>query len=148
MLRYITSIPAFWRVFIIKGCRILSKVFLCFYWHDHMIFTLKLVNVVYYRLVDLKNFLYLLDKSYLTIVIFFFFLLHREACGILLMYYWIWFVSILLRIFALCSSLIFSLVQFSCSVMSDSLQPHESQHARPPCPSPTPGVYSNSCPLS
>ena len=39
-------------------------------------------------------------------------------------------------------------VQFSRSVMSDSLQPHESQHARPPCPSPTPGVYSNSCPLS
>ena len=34
------------------------------------------------------------------------------------------------------------------SVMSDSLQPHELQHARPPCPSPTPGVYSNLCPLS
>ena len=32
--------------------------------------------------------------------------------------------------------------------MSDSLQPHELQHARPPCPSPTPGVYSNSCPSS
>ena len=32
--------------------------------------------------------------------------------------------------------------------MSDSLWPHELQHARPPCPSPTPGVYSNSCPLS
>ena len=39
-------------------------------------------------------------------------------------------------------------VQFSCSVMSDSLRPHELQHARPPCPSPTPGVYSNSCPSS
>ena len=39
-------------------------------------------------------------------------------------------------------------VQFSCSVVSDSLWPHESQHARPPCPSPTPGVYSNPCPLS
>ena len=39
-------------------------------------------------------------------------------------------------------------VQFSCSVMSDSLWPHESQHARPPCPSPTPGVHSNWCPLS
>ena len=39
-------------------------------------------------------------------------------------------------------------VQFSHSVMSDSLWPHETQHARPPCPSPTPGVYSNSCPLS
>ena len=42
----------------------------------------------------------------------------------------------------------FSSVQSSCSVVSDSLRPHESQHARPPCPSPTPGVHSNSCPLS
>ena len=39
-------------------------------------------------------------------------------------------------------------VQFSCSVVSDSLQSHKLQHARPPCPSPTPGVYPNSCPLS
>ena len=38
-----------------------------------------------------------------------------------------------------------SLAQFSLSVMPDSLRPHESQHARPPCPSPTPGVYSNLC---
>ena len=35
-----------------------------------------------------------------------------------------------------------SSVQFTCSVMSDSLRPHGSQHARPPCPSPTPGGYS------
>ena len=40
----------------------------------------------------------------------------------------------------------FSSVQFSCSVVFDSLRPHESQHARPLCPSPTPRVYSNSCP--
>ena len=39
-------------------------------------------------------------------------------------------------------------IQFSRSVVSDSLRPHELQHARPPCPSPTPSVYSNSCPLS
>ena len=39
-------------------------------------------------------------------------------------------------------------VQFSRSVVSDSLRPHESQHARPPCPSPTPRVYSDSCPSS
>ena len=39
-------------------------------------------------------------------------------------------------------------VQFSRSVVSDSLRPHEPQHAGPPCPSPTPGVYSNPCPLS
>ena len=42
----------------------------------------------------------------------------------------------------------FSSVQFTCSVMSDSLRPHELQHARPPCPSPTPRVYPNACPLS
>ena len=55
----------------------------------------------------------------------------------------------------LCCCLDFSLVvtsggsvQFSCSVVSDSLQPHGLQHTRPPCPSPTPGVYPNSCPLS
>ena len=46
----------------------------------------------------------------------------------------------------MCYSL--SSVQFSCSVMSDSLRSHESQHARLPCPSPTPRVYSNSCPSS
>ena len=45
-------------------------------------------------------------------------------------------------------SLHISSVRFSCSVVSDSWRPHESQHARPPCPSPTPGVYSNSCPAS
>ena len=39
-------------------------------------------------------------------------------------------------------------VQFSRSAMSDSLRPHGLQHARPPCPSPIPGVYSNSCPSS
>ena len=39
-------------------------------------------------------------------------------------------------------------VQFNCSVMSDSLWPHRLQHTRPPCPSPTPGGYSDSCPLS
>ena len=43
---------------------------------------------------------------------------------------------------------VFSSVQFSRSVVSDSLRPHESQHARPPCPSPTPRVHSNSHPSS
>ena len=43
---------------------------------------------------------------------------------------------------------VFSSVQFSCSVVSDSLRLHGLQHARPPCPSPIPRVYPNSCPLS
>ena len=42
----------------------------------------------------------------------------------------------------------FTSVQFSRSVMSDSLRPHEPQHTRPPCPSPTPWVYPSPCPLS
>ena len=48
----------------------------------------------------------------------------------------------------LCAPLIIQSVQFSRSVVSDSLWPHEPQHTRPPCPSQTPGVYSNPCPLS
>ena len=43
---------------------------------------------------------------------------------------------------------VLSSVQFSRSVVSDSLQPHESQHTRPPCPSPSPRVHSDSCPSS
>ena len=41
-----------------------------------------------------------------------------------------------------------SSVLFSCSVVSNLLRPHELQHARPPCPSPAPGVHPNSCPSS
>ena len=62
------------------------------------------------------------------------------------MYCWIWLATILLRIFA--SVFIkdqFSSVQFGHSVLSDSWRPHESKHARPPCPSPTPRVHLNSC---
>ena len=46
------------------------------------------------------------------------------------------------------NSISYPSVQFSRSVVSDSLRPHGPQHARPPCPSPTPGGYSNSCPFS
>ena len=58
---------------------------------------------------------------------------------------------ILTEVFRKTQSVWFSLheaVQFSRSVVSNSLRPHESQHARPPCPSPTPGVHPNSCPSS
>ena len=51
------------------------------------------------------------------------------------------------KILSLSLILTFS-VQFICSVMSNSLRPHGLQHARPPCPLPTPGVYPNPCPLS
>ena len=50
--------------------------------------------------------------------------------------------------FWLCQSLWLCSVQFSLSVVSNSLRPHEPQHTRPPCPSPTPGVYPNPCPSS
>jgi len=56
--------------------------------------------------------------------------------------------NFLLTIWIMVKIVIFSSVQFSCSVVSDSLWPHESQHARPPCPSPTPGVHSDSRPSS
>ena len=51
-------------------------------------------------------------------------------------------------VFSLQLHALFYSVQFSCSVVSDSLRLHERQHARPPCPSPTPGVQPNPCPLS
>ena len=52
-----------------------------------------------------------------------------------------WFLRITNKIYSI-------FFQFSHSVVSDSLRPHESQHTRPPCPSPTPGVHSISCPSS
>ena len=59
--------------------------------------------------------------------------------------YWVWASGPLLMAQ---SYFQFSSVQFSRSVVSDSLWPHESQHTRPPCPSPSPGVHSNSRPSS
>ena len=54
----------------------------------------------------------------------------------------------LVCIFAITGVFVYFRYQFSCLVVSNSLWPHESQHTRPPCLSPTPRVYSNSCPLS
>jgi len=53
-----------------------------------------------------------------------------------------------LRLLVFRSFFILLISQFSHSVVSNFLQPHGLQHARPPCPSPTPGIYSNSCPFS
>ena len=70
-------------------------------------------------------------SQYCRFIFFFFFLIKVQV------YLNIWLYSVQL-----------SWVQFSGSVISDSLRPHELQLARPPCPSPTPGVHSNSCPSS
>ena len=63
-------------------------------------------------------------------------------------YCWQSFSSTISHLLSLLQSVQFSSVQFSRSVVSDSLGPHESQHARPPCPTPTPGVHWDSHPLS
>ena len=63
-----------------------------------------------------------------------------------LVVFYTWYITIMWNLLHHC--LVFSSVQFSHSVVSDSLWPHGLQHARPPCPSQTPGVYSNSCPSS
>ena len=61
-----------------------------------------------------------------------------------------WLLLLLLNLLSFCIHFCpqFSSVQFSRSVVSDSLRPHELQQARPPCPSPTPRVHSDSCPSS
>ena len=53
MLRYVSSMPAVWRVFVIKGCLIFVKGFLCIYWDNHMVFIFQFVNVVYH--IDCKS---------------------------------------------------------------------------------------------
>ena len=65
-------------------------------------------------------------------------------CNYLLFFVWILIVKTDKHLLLL----LIPSVQFSCSVASDSLQPRGLEHARPPCPSPTPGVNSNLCPLS
>ena len=78
-----------------------------------------------------------------------YFVSHILLCGTSI--YVLTFFSFLRKVCSFMSILITSfifLVQFSCSVVSDSLRSHDWQHTRPPCPSPTPGIYPNSCPLS
>ena len=70
-----------------------------------------------------------------------FLIVHRLSNSYISLHYWIW-TSWNINSLAQNNNS----VQFSHSAVSNSLQPHESQHTRLPCPSPTPGVYSNSCP--
>ena len=73
---------------------------------------------------------------------------HTAFLLLIFLYQHIEFINKVLFKFVLSSFFLFSSVQFSHSVMFDSLRPRGLQHARLPCPSPTAGVYSNSCPLS
>ena len=97
---------------------------------------------------------WLVDGSFLTVSSCGWEIPHVEALWCLsLTHYWLGNFyrnqHLGLAIFLLASQkLILSSVQFTHSVMSESLQPHGLQHARPPCPSPTPRVYSDSCPFS
>ena len=89
------------------------------------------------------------------IIVILFFHLYTVKCSLLLHSLTIIFLlmsidttTITVSCFSYRKNLWSSSVQFSRSVVFDSLRPHESQHARPPCPSPTPGVHSDSCPSS
>ena len=92
------------------------------------------------------------SQCYLLISFSFLFKNTSLTCNYSLTFSWLNFCEdIYFVVFLTCRALkqylANSSVQFSRSVVSDSLRPHEPRHARPPCPSPTPGVYSKSCPL-
>ena len=104
----------------------------CIYYNDYMIYILHFVNVVYH--IYCFDFEHPRDNSDLTMLYNPFNVLLNSVCFYLVETFGIYIYQ--------------RPVQFSCSVMSDSLRPHGLQHARLPCPSPTPRAYSNSCPLS
>ena len=91
------------------------------------------------RDISVVSFLYIPFRFNFCLFFFFFLISIIQGlrkwirCCLFLFYFWKSFVK-----------LMFSSVQFSRSVVSESLRPHELQHARPPCPSPTPGVHSDS----
>ena len=98
----------------------LIRLFWFFYWVVRILYVFWILTS--YQMYDLQYFL----------------LFHR------LLFIWLIFFLFLCRnVIPWCGS-----VQFNRSVVSDSLWPHESQHARPPCLSPSPGVHSDSCPSS
>ena len=91
----------------------------------------------------------LFSNNYICINIFFIFYFGKNTTlkSIILMKFYV-HNSVLLSVVQQISRTCLCSVQFSHSVVSNSLRPHEPQHARPPCPSPTPGVCPNPCPLS
>ena len=107
-----------------------------------------------YNSIRLKEYIVLIIIIIIKILVRWNFFLHRVIghlyffsvfpIPVLLSLFWWAFRLLIIVLMELC---MYS-VQISCSILPDSLQHHEPQHARPPCPSPTPRVYSNSCPLS
>ena len=93
---------------------------------------------------DSNSFLFIAGW-YSIVYMYYFFTIHSSADGNLVVFFCL-FGFLLFLFFS--SVQLLSSVQFSRSIKSDSLGPHESQHARPPCPSPTPRVHSNSHPSS
>ena len=122
MLRYVPSIPAFWRDFIINGCWILSKAFST---------SIEIIKPISYNQVIGEAERLLCPRGPLRVLAQFHKLSIIRYLGTRdIKYNMTNIVNI----------------QFSHSVMSNSLRPHELQHTRPPCPSPTPRVYLNLCP--
>ena len=116
-----------------------SVLYFCFYFCQYFLISLLMYSLIH------SLFKTVLFNSYIFINFLVFFLLFLFVLVQLLSHVQLSETSWT----AACQSslsLTFFSVQFSYSVVSDPLQPHESQHARPPYPSPIPGVYSNSCP--
>ena len=82
MLRYVPSIPAFWRVFYHKWMLNFVKGFLCIYWDNHMVFIFQFVNLVYYIdwFVDIEESLHSWDKAHLVMVYDLFNMLLDSVC--------------------------------------------------------------------
>ena len=150
MLRYVPSIATFWIGFVInRYVEFCQKVFINLLRWSHDFYS----SICWNFLVVVQWF----GLGTFTAVIWVWFLVRelgsckswsaaKKEKKMLLCITLIEF-SLLVFCLHLCSSVIRS-DQISRSVVSDSLRPHESQHARPPCPSPTPGVHSDSCPSS
>ena len=115
---FLKSLNQKWVLNFVKG-------FLCIYWDYHMVSIFQFVSMVYH-MVDLCILKYPCIPGINPT---------RSWCMSFLMC-WILFAKILSSFASM-----FISDQFSCSVVSDSLQPHELQLTRPPCPSPTPGIY-------